>query len=144
MGGRISGNAAHRQKEMIARSASRIISALGGCHRRRALSYKAEEIPIDAVLAGDLGLGIAHERPKPVEVDGRRAHLRQVCTLQEARAIDAAYLATALECSLQKAAGNWELEFTTDKFVEQSAAPPRKEREHWAAALLLARGASFS
>lgn len=129
---------------MIARSALRIISAVGGSHRRRALSYKADEIHINAVLAGDLSLGIAHERQKPVKVDSRHAYLRPVCALQEAQAMDAAYLATALECSLQKAAGNWELEFTTGKFVEQSAAPLRQEKEDWSAALLLARGASFS
>ena len=89
-------------------------------------------------------MGIPHQRQKPVEVETKPAQPKPVCALQEAQAKDAAYLATAFERTLQKAAGNWELEFTTNEFAKQAAKHAPKEKQDWAAALLLARGASFS
>eukprot|EP00293_Proteomonas_sulcata_P015564 CAMPEP_0184309802 /NCGR_PEP_ID=MMETSP1049-20130417/19473_1 /TAXON_ID=77928 /ORGANISM="Proteomonas sulcata, Strain CCMP704" /LENGTH=107 /DNA_ID=CAMNT_0026622837 /DNA_START=365 /DNA_END=688 /DNA_ORIENTATION=+ len=107
------------------------------------MSSKQQQMNMDALLAGDLSMGIAQaETVKPVEV--QKVEPARVSALEHAQARDAEYLATAFESTLAKAAGNWELEFTSLEFAEKARVFEKREKQDFAAALFLARGASFS
>ncbi|EKX49948.1 hypothetical protein GUITHDRAFT_151339 [Guillardia theta CCMP2712] len=122
-------------------------------------SSPAKKTDLSAALAMDLGLGCpetvsnmsaasskssaVHSTQNVLPLDG--VEFVHSAELQAAQARDMQLLASSAELLLKQASFNWEIEFTTLKF-ESLQAPVRSASEvsDWSAALMLARGSSFS
>eukprot|EP00961_Rhodomonas_salina_P213803 2887479-Rhodomonas_salina.5 len=139
---------------MLSRFAAKPIRAVSA--RFASAAVAQPDRSMDMLLGGDLSMGVhmpkatkvKEEPTAPVDASLLAADLSFPVggAAEAAQARDAACLWAAAEALLSKAAGNWELEFTTLKYEEmvakQELSP--KAKEDYKAAATLARGQMWS